>query len=42
LRATNATAAPPLDALTAETALPNSEFPSDHIPMVADLEFASE
>ncbi|ACO66256.1 predicted protein, partial [Micromonas commoda] len=30
---------PPLDAVTAETALPNSEFPSDHLPMVADLRF---
>lgn len=30
---------PPLESVTAETALPNSEFPSDHLPMVADLRF---
>ena len=32
---------PPLEAVTAETALPNSEFPSDHLPMVADLRFVN-
>lgn len=32
---------PPLEAVTAEVALPSSEFPSDHIPMVADLEFVA-
>ena len=33
---------PPLAAVTAETALPSLEFPSDHLPMVADLEFIVE
>ena len=30
---------PPLEAVVAEVALPNAQFPSDHLPMVADLEF---
>jgi len=30
---------PPLEAVTRQTALPNDEFPSDHLPMVADLTF---
>ena len=29
---------PPLEAVRAQVALPNAEFPSDHLPMVADLE----
>ena len=33
---------PPLEAVTAEVALPSSEFPSDHLPMVADLEFVHD
>jgi 2',5'-phosphodiesterase len=33
---------PPLAAVTSETALPSLEFPSDHLPMVADLEFVIE
>ena len=32
---------PPLEAVTAQTALPNDEFPSDHLPMVADVRFVS-
>jgi 2',5'-phosphodiesterase len=30
---------PPLEAVTRQTALPNDEFPSDHLPMVADVRF---
>jgi 2',5'-phosphodiesterase len=32
---------PPLEAVTRQTALPNDEFPSDHLPMVADVRFVS-
>jgi len=30
---------PSLESVTAQTALPNDQFPSDHLPMVADLQF---
>ena len=39
LRATRSMPMPPVEAVTAQVALPNAEFPSDHLPMVADLEF---
>lgn len=39
LRATQSMPMPPVKAVTAQVALPNAEFPSDHLPMVADLEF---
>ena len=32
---------PPLEAVTRQTALPNDEFPSDHLPMVADVRFVA-
>ena len=32
---------PPLEAVTRQTALPNDEFPSDHLPMVADVRFVT-
>lgn len=38
LRPVAAMPMPPLEAVRAQVALPNAEFPSDHLPMVADLE----